>query len=49
MSGRTALGPDRAVVAAILVVAGFKLYLAASLGLFQDEAFYWMQSQRLAA
>jgi len=40
--------PRRAIIAAVLLVAGFKLYLAASLGLFQDEAFYWMESQRLA-
>lgn len=40
--------PWRAIIAAVLLVAGLKFYLAASLGLFQDEAFYWMESQRLA-
>lgn len=41
--------PAKPVIAAILIAAAIKLYLAASLGLFQDEAFYWMESQRLAA
>ncbi len=36
------------IMAAIAVAALIKIYLAAGLGLFQDEAFYWMESRRLA-
>lgn len=36
------------VMAAIALLAIVKIYLGASLELFQDEVFYWMESQRLA-
>lgn len=46
--GRSHIPARRLIIPAIVLAAVFKLYLAGSLELFQDEAFYWLESRHLA-